>query len=72
MLGAALFFLSSPSAFLDELIDHESRSKTTSSANQLERVYNHTPHIRFRLLSYFIHNWNSDCLYIYIQGVSRL
>jgi len=63
MLGAALFFLSSSSAFLDELIDHESRSKTTSSANHLERVCNHTPLIRFRLLSYFIHNWNSDCFF---------
>jgi hypothetical protein len=56
VLGLALFFLSSSSAFLDKLIDHESRSKSTSSANHLERVCNHTPLIRFRLLSYFIHN----------------
>ena len=55
MLGLALFFLSSSSAFLDKLIDHESRSKTTSSANHPGRVCNHTPLIRFRLLSYFIH-----------------
>jgi len=66
VLGAALFFLSS-SAFLDEHIDHESRSKATSSANHLERVCNHTSHIRFRLLSYFTHNWNLDCfICIYI------
>jgi hypothetical protein len=32
MFGLALFFLSSSSAFLDELIDHESRSKTVWSA----------------------------------------
>lgn len=63
MLGSALFFLSSSSAFLVELIDHESRSKTASSANHLERVCNHTPLIRLRLLSYIIHNWNSSCFF---------
>jgi len=65
VLGLALFFLSSSSAFLDELTDHESRSKTTSSANHLARVCN-TPLIRFRLLSYFIHNWHWDCFFFLI------
>jgi hypothetical protein len=58
MLGLALFFLSSSFAFLDELIDHKSRCKTTSSANHLERVCNHTPLIPFRL-----------SLILYITGI---
>jgi hypothetical protein len=38
----SVFVLSSPSAFLDDLIDHEDGSKTTCSPNHLERTCNHT------------------------------
>lgn len=64
MLGSALFFPFTSIRFPRCACDHESRSKTTSSASHLGRVYNYTPLIRFRLLSYFIHSWHSDCFFI--------